>query len=105
MSLYGHPRMYVLQGAIGFLCHRLWAAPERANLVLFSDPKTAKAWLAKARKQGAELEVTLQSVTTPPDNMGVTINPGDDNVSINIILKQSFFWQTDSCYFVELLLL
>jgi hypothetical protein len=93
VAQYGHSRMYVLRGSEGMLCHFFWAAPHQPSVVLFTDPKTAKKWVTKANKMARwDLKVDLHMVDKKPDNFTATINPADDEASINLILKKAF-WQ------------
>lgn len=91
LKVYGHNTMYALRATGGFLCFSFWAMPDEINVVLFSDPKTAKGWLTKARKAGWQLEASPQNITTHPANMRVAINPADDAAAIGVILKKSFY--------------
>lgn len=90
---YGYNTMYCLRGSQGFLCHFFWAAPHQPSVVLFSDTKTAKTWVSKVNKKTSwKLEVQPHGTTFHPDNFSVTINPSEDEASVNLILKKSF-WQ------------
>lgn len=86
---YGHNTMYALRGSGGFLCYTWWASVQQA-VVLFSDTKTANAWVKSANKVG-ELIAAPFPVTTFPDGYRPTINPSSDASDIQRVLVKMFW--------------
>lgn len=91
LKVYGHNTMFGLRAAGGFLCFEFWAMPDTISVVLFTEPKLAKAWLTKANRAGWQIEGIPQPLSVHPASMKPTINPSDDPAGITIIMKKSFY--------------
>ena|SRR6188768_1857796 len=96
--MYGHSSLYALRGTGGFLCHAWWASSLR-SVVLFTDIKTAKAWIAKVNKhveqkrnsEYGKLEVQPALIKFHPVSLRATINPSVDGHDVDRIMKRSFY--------------
>lgn len=93
-NLFGHAQMYALRSEDGYLCHR-WMASELIGVVLFSDSKTASAWLKSVAKlaktyknQDWELSAQVVIIKSYPVALQATINPSDEYTSISRIVSR-----------------
>lgn len=97
-DFYGRPCLYVLESHRGFLCYRWWVG-DRIGVVLFSDTKTALAWVKEVNKMAFKhgrdewwLEVKPRAVKFHPLDLQPAINPSGDFSDVARIMND-FFWR------------
>lgn len=90
-DFYGRSHLFALKSEQGFLCHS-WLDTNYMGVVLFTDTKTANAWLKEVTKYGFAFEVRPTIVKEHPTELKPTINPGSDRMDIHRILGR-VVWQ------------